>query len=452
MRKVGMRIVAIAAMGLAAGCGCCSGNVDGKAGDVATEVKADTVGKSDAPRTVDAKSDSASDARSDTAADAKLDAGPDSVGDSVGDTRGVDAQPSDSGPDVPGTPLPVSFSTFNTGLAVNFVPFAQERLAAVVDAVGKLDVEVVCLQEVWEPQHVTALTDGVKATFPYFLYADTSEEGGGGAPACAADELKPLQDCVVKNCAQAEDLTGCVMQNCLTEFSLLKPGCTQCLAANLSKPLEEIFAACTTGSASMSYEGRNGLLLLARRELDVSEHLVLESFLLRRVVLHATFKNDPSKTHVFCTHLSAALSEMEYSGKYASWEAEQAAQIDQMAKWIKDKASGAPAVLMGDMNCGPAIPPGIPGEFPANFAKFEAAGLASPYVTKPDPECTWCAANTLIEDDDADQIIDHVLYSGFPPQPPLPSAVRILDEPVEVTVGEAVQETNLSDHFGVQWK
>ena len=254
---------------------------------------------------------------------------------------------------------------------------------------------------------------------------------------------------MLKNCATAEDLTGCVMQSCLAEFGALQPGCTQCLAANLSKPLEEIFAACTTGSAAMSYEGRNGLLLLARREFASTEHLVLDSFLLRRVVLHATFKDDPTHTHVFCTHLSAALSEVEYGGKFESWEAEQAAQIDQVLDWMGKVAGDLPAVLMGDMNCGPALPPAIAGSFPDNFAKFAAKGYDSPYVSRTGIECTWCSANSLVDDADSDQIIDHVLIKGLALLSEVPTAERILDDMVEVTVNEQVQQTNLSDHFGI---
>jgi endonuclease/exonuclease/phosphatase family metal-dependent hydrolase len=239
------------------------------------------------------------------------------------------------------------------------------------------------------------------------------------------------------------------MQSCLAEFGALQPGCTQCLAANLSKPLEEIFATCTTASAALSYQGRNGLILLSKRELDKTEHLVLDAFLIRRVVLHATFKDDPAKTHVFCTHLSAALSEMEYAGKYASWEEEQAAQIDQMLEWVDQQAGKGRVLVLGDMNCGPEVAPDITAAFPENYAKFDAAGYGDPYSLQAAAGCTWCTDNTLVEDTDANQIIDHVLIQGLAFMSEILTAERILDDLADVTVGETPQKSNLSDHFGV---
>jgi endonuclease/exonuclease/phosphatase family metal-dependent hydrolase len=254
----------------------------------------------------------------------------------------------------------------------------------------------------------------------------------------------------VANCTGSDDITGCVMANCLEPFSALASGCTQCLAANLSKPLEEIFATCTASGAVMSYDGRNGLILLAHREFDTTEHLVLDSFLLRRVVLHATFKNDPDNTHVFCTHLSAPLSEMEYAGKYESWEAEQAAQIDQMVAWIDTQAGTDPTVLLGDMNCGPAAD-GVSAALPENYEKLvSAGGFIDVYMVALAPECTWCASNTLVDDGNDNQIIDHVLVRSFA-MDEVPVAERFLDQLVEVTVDGQPQQTNLSDHFGVWW-
>ncbi|HEX9258812.1 MAG TPA: endonuclease/exonuclease/phosphatase family protein, partial [Acidimicrobiales bacterium] len=132
-----------------------------------------------------------------------------------------------------------------------------------------------------------------------------------------------------------------------------------------------------------------------------------------------------------------------YPGE-GSWQAEQRSQIDRLVALIAEKApAGAPVVVLGDLNAGPALS-GIAGEAPENYAVLPASGLAVPYVDAPAPECTFCADNPLVggADDDQSVLIDHVMVRGLRST----GVDRVLDQPVLI----GTSESRLSDHYGVK--
>ena len=367
----------------------------------------------------------------------------------TGDTAGGDT----AGGDTTAVAKKESHATYNAGFALNFVPYAEERVQPVVDALKTVDADVLCLQEVWQLADITAITEGVKATFPheFHVITDAGEPDPADLPACSQAEAVPLKDCAEANdCANSGDLTGCVVGNCGAEFGALSPECTNCLASNLDKPtLDEIFQVCAVGSAKFSYEGRNGLILLSKLPLSDTDHLVMDSFQVRRAVLTATVDSAAGKRALFCTHLTASLSELEYGGEFGTWEEEQAHQVDQLTTFIGDKAPAeTPIVLMGDMNAGPKIGTTIDGEAPEVYQKFVDAGFEAPYVLQDGSPCTWCKANTLVDETSSDRIIDHVFLKGFGTA--TTAASRILDGTTTIDVGGTATETNLSDHFGVR--
>lgn len=343
----------------------------------------------------------------------------------------------------------VSYSlvTYNLGLAQNYVDYAEERVEHVVAAVAGLDVELICLQEVWDTDDIDAVIEGTKATFPHSYVPETPEEGGG-EPACSEEESGPLLGCVTENCAGAENLADCALENCAVEFGAVSSGCSSCLVANISKPLEEIFSNCAEGSAMYTYGGHSGLMVLSAAPLVTIEHMVLDSSIVRRVVIHAEIDKEGEPLHAFCTHLTAGL-DVEYPGEFGSYTAEQAHQIDQVLEYIGEKAGDGGAVLLGDMNNGPAIPPDMEGNRVENFQKFVDAGFVSPYLNLDAPECTWCASNTLIADDDNDNVIDHILFLNLDDAAASLQGQRIFTDLVEILAEGEALETNLSDHFGV---
>jgi endonuclease/exonuclease/phosphatase family metal-dependent hydrolase len=349
---------------------------------------------------------------------------------------------------LPRVQLPYSFIDFNTGLAHNYIPYPEERRTEIILAMAESDARFVCLQEVWEPEDVAQITAGLSADYPYIHTADTTEQEGDSDPACTEEETSPLLECVLEFCSETEDLTQCVLDNCGDFFLAVTEGCQTCLAANIAKSIDDIITACLEGSASFVYEGRNGLLLASREEFVTTDFKKFDAFLFRRVVLHAEVATEAGPLHLYCTHLAANMSEVEYHGRYASYEAEQNVQIISLLNYVKKTAGEAPAVIMGDMNCGPAMP-GVDGNFEGHFAKFATAGFDAPYVMSEEPGCTWCESNTMVEKP-GDHIIDHIFTGNFPDFAGTPVANRIYDAPVTLTTSEGEVESNLSDHFGIQ--
>jgi len=343
-------------------------------------------------------------------------------------------------------PSSARVATYNAGLATGFVTFAPEREAEVVSALTGLDADIVCLQEVWTSDSIAAILDGVSGTYPH-SYVEVTAEDGADEPACTEEETDPLAECARAACEGAENLTNCVLGSCGDEFGALSDGCTECAAANVGlNDIDAIVDTCLTGSSSYAWGGHNGLILLSRTEISDTASLDLDAWLVWRSVISA----EVDGLDVSCTHLAAALNSPAYGGAdYASYEAEQAGQIDAMLAWIGDRVGDGPAVLLGDMNTGPEAAGGITAELPDNWARFGAAGWVDPNVEASAPFCTWCADNTIAGDgsdhDSVDTILDHVLVSGAEGSAP----ERILDGTVTITVDGASVDTSLSDHYGV---
>ncbi|MBI5610301.1 MAG: endonuclease/exonuclease/phosphatase family protein [Deltaproteobacteria bacterium] len=352
---------------------------------------------------------------------------------------------------------PIRFATYNTGLAYNFVGYAKERRQLLANAIADADADVLCLQEVWLDDDVTLITQTAKTAFPHSYSVKTSDQGVGGPAACTETDATALKGCVEANCSTVTDsLADCALSNCSKEYEAASPTCKTCLASNIGlNSIGDIFQACALGSASYAFGGRNGVVLLSKTPLEGTEMLEFESFLNKRVVLHATTHAPSSlgsgapRTHVFCTHLTAGLGSVAYSGKFGGWEQEQAKQIDQLIAWAKQKAGGERAVILGDMNCGPDVAgTDIKAEFGNNFKKYLDAGLQAPYLAAAKPLCTWCAENPLVTDGN-NHVIDHILLLA-----PWPGATvqtrRLFDAAASVDVKGKPLSVRLSDHYGAQ--
>lgn len=340
------------------------------------------------------------------------------------------------------------FGTYNAGLAYNFVGHAKQRRQQIADTLAKAEADVLCLQEVWLDDDVTLITGTAKATYPHSYWVKTTDPGVGGPAACSPTDAEPLKACVEGNCLDAEVLADCALDKCKAQYDAASPGCKQCLAANIAfNNVGAIFQACALGSASYAFDGRNGVVLLSKTKLEQTEVLEFESFLNKRVALHARTQTAAGPVHVFCTHLTAGLGSVNYSGKFGSWEKEQAQQIDQLTAWAKQKSGIERGVVMGDMNCGPAGD-GLDAEFPQNYQKFVDAGLKAPYLAEPKPPCTWCGDNPLVGGGTS-RVIDHVLLLGSWPNVTT-SRKRLHDQTISVQVGGKPVQTTLSDHYGAQ--
>jgi endonuclease/exonuclease/phosphatase family metal-dependent hydrolase len=342
--------------------------------------------------------------------------------------------------------------TFNAGLATNFVAYAPERLDKIGPAVAGSQADVVCLQEVWSDADAAKVGADLLATYPYQHRVVTTDPGAGGPAACSAAEADPLAVCVNANCVGAPSLAECALGNCFAEYSAAGDGCKTCLAANIGQnSIAVIFDACAKGSSSLAFDGRNGLLLLSKTPLSDTGHIVLDSYLNTRIALHATTTPASGEPlSVVCTHLTAVLPGVSYSGKYADWAAEQAAQIGVLRTTAASIRGERNQVILGDFNTGPELTGGIAAEVAANYTLLVGSGddaWRSVMVEAKTPACSWCADNPL-NTEGTTNLIDHTLLAG-PWKKRSALSARVLDEPVTLQVSGQAVTSRLSDHYGI---
>jgi endonuclease/exonuclease/phosphatase family metal-dependent hydrolase len=346
-----------------------------------------------------------------------------------------------------------TYATFNAGLAVGYVEYVDERQPLVGPGVAELESDVLCMQEVWMPEHVDDVLSATASAFPHSFAVDTYDPvANTGPPVCTEEITADMLACVNRDCIDVppDGLSDCVLAFCgaeLMELGEASPGCLDCLVANLGHTIEEIFTTCHSESKQYLYEAANGLILLSRFELRDTDHLVLDSTFNKRLALFARITNDAGEdVALVCTHLTPGWDdELPYTGPFGSWTEEQAHQIDQIATYIEENTSdGEMIVLMGDMNNGPDVPPGITGDHADNYQLFIDAGFSDPFVEGGDAVCTFCSENPILSDDRDDVLIDHVFFMNFPSSAKYDS-MRILDE--TLTIGSV--ETPLSDHYGL---
>ena len=350
---------------------------------------------------------------------------------------------------------PITVATWNLGLAYNFVPLTNERREQTMAAAAAIDADLVCLQEVWAETDVAAMTAAAKAAGFTDVYVDPTKEDVTGLPiACTEGDTKDLAPCAQSNCVPSDNLVGCVQSKCANELAALSGQCLGCLASHLDLDFNGILDACAKSGGTYSYGGHHGLLLLSRLPLAKTERLVLDSTLIRRAVLRAQVSASGGRPalDVYCTHLTAGLSSTPYKGTYASWEAEQSAQIDAMGKWMDDGlVAGRAQLLMGDLNCGPAVGTDVTAEMPANWQKVDSLGVVDAWLASGKATCTFCGDNKLVasgaDKGGENSILDHIALRGWIGTT---AATRIGDTLVEVTTATGKQTTNYSDHYGLR--
>jgi endonuclease/exonuclease/phosphatase family metal-dependent hydrolase len=354
----------------------------------------------------------------------------------------------------------VTFLTYNTALGVGLSEYLDQRAEVIAEDLPELETDVLCLQEVWQPERVEQLAEVLEEQLPYAYWSVAPWREGADGPACTEAETEALTGCLSENCSDVSesDLPACAVESCAGRFMDVSVPCQQCILANQSVDVESVVAACGSTEGAAAFKNQNGLVLLSRFPLEDLGYRAFDSSLGDRGVLSARVDQDllPSLT-AFCTHLAATQPGVPYTGDYQSWEGERAHQIDQLLAQVRYKRDGEHAVaLMGDMNCGPETTRAVAAD-PAAFDKLTAAGFASSYAQDDSAACTFCLDNPLIEARDDAQldlgsasgaILDHVMLSGLPNDVDV-SARRVLDGGIEIEADGETVETSRSDHYGV---
>lgn len=379
--------------------------------------------------------------------------------------------------------------TYNAGLAYGFVAHAEQRAPEIFAALPNVDVDVLCVQEFWEAKdwnglNAAASERGVwgnsyrrppkpEADPPLMTDAsieasvgDASMDGGMGDASmndnvrCTAEEADPLETCARASCSDAsvDELVSCVVESCGTEVGGLGEACFGCVVSSIGNDLDTILNNCGPegmggGDGGYAYEGSFGTGILSNMPLRDTEALVLRSTTNRRAVLYAKLAGTAAETvHFFCTHLTANLTQLPYTGEYDSWADEQTAQIDAMLGWINEKAgTDGKVVLAGDFNSGPGMGD-IRESLPENYAQYASAGYDNVYASQADAECTSCDANPIGDDlaVATGSLIDHVFTRNISGDDYELEADRFLTDAIAVEIeGESV-DSAYSDHYGVK--
>jgi len=378
--------------------------------------------------------------------------------------------PTRDDPQAEAHPRTFRLATFNAGLAVGALEHAAERAPAVVQALAREPLDVLCVQEFWHESHWRDLVDAMGDRMSQRLRPPAVESHAG--PPCKRREIKRAEACVNQLCAGVPntELAFCAMRRC-AKFALdLSSECMGCLSRDPLRGAAEIFAECVEpmnsasgtvkkksdppagnalepsgDGASYYYGGSSGIGLLIGPSIVDAGLLRLPSTMHPRAVLYA--KLGSPELHVFCTHLTPVLRGVPYAGS-GSWEAEQSRQIDAMLEFIelKTKNKGR-TILLGDLNTGPDLPPSIKGRLPRHYARVMERGFSNAYLAAPEPRCTYCYDNPVSGGSGGGGIlIDHVLTRGLDVEV---RARRLLDDPLSIVVRGRRVSTAYSDHYGL---
>lgn len=327
-----------------------------------------------------------------------------------------------------------SLISYNAGLAHGAVALAEERRPKVIEALRHQTADVLCLQEVWTDEDVAAVRDGLSDIYPFAVSHRTVDESDRSAPCGLIDTFR-LDRCVSNECEEKGISTEeCVSTLCQDRYDALDDQCKLCLAANTTGAWRCAFL----GARSYANEGRNGLMLLAKRPILDARYTPFATELVKRGVISAEVDGNT----IHCTHLSSDLAVVPYprDRAFSSWKEEQAAQLEVIE--AQSELEGC-TILMGDLNAGPATET-LSGELPESFAAVEAQGYDEPY----DPRrCTWCDDNPLAGSAKNKQL-DHVMTRDCPQGEFVYR--RAFDLPIALTVDGDLHITRLSDHYGLR--
>lgn len=344
------------------------------------------------------------------------------------------------------TPSTMNVLEYNVGLAVGFVPAADERANDSLAAAVAVGADVVCLQEVWEPRHVEAAKAAAGSTYPHTFFPEAQQEIGSD-PGCTNDDLDSLLSCIDSNCSDVcdDELPDCLFANCAIPFLGLPDDCNRCVQANVGSTPEEIRNTCTTELTEYAYGGSFGTGILSKYKIKSTEETVFASTTNRRSLLHAVLETPSGDVDVFCTHLTAVFSLIPYPREEGSWAEEQKAQVEELVAKVNSAATNSRVVVMGDMNNGPQVGTS-PAEFPEHYALFAGMGMSNPYVDATGP-CTFCNDNNLssADSDDENRVIDHVFVKGLNEV----KASRVLDQATTSSTCGTEIPAHHSDHYGV---
>lgn len=335
----------------------------------------------------------------------------------------------------------VSVATFNVALAPGNAPLTIERVEPIAEAVAASGADVICLQEVWTPEHYDAIAAGGS-------YEATVRHPPGPQAGCAPSDLDDVEVCVSESCDGlcGSALFGCAMEHCMPTLNALaatSDGCANCTIETVlgGACIDEVRPLCDNDSTSSYLFRGYDTALLSRLPVLEEEAFALDSYKVPTAVTFARVDSEAGEVDVYCAHFASSIGDIEYEGEHGSWIGEREFQIQQTLDYIQEKSGDSRrVVLLGDLN------ERVGRE---RLMPIEDAGLRSADEAG-DPGCTVCTDN-LVSPSSTDGRVDHV-YLGA--RLNAVSFERIFDETITVEVlgTDPVEnvETHLSDHYGLR--
>ena len=363
----------------------------------------------------------------------------------------------------------ITVTTYNMGLALNFVPYTAERLVANAELMAGSDSDVMCLQEVWLAEYVDTIERALEENYPY-IYSVPAEQRFSASAACSSDEIAEFAACGDNECGglSGNALVACASSSCGASLAALSPACFDGVIGTVGIPditVDIMVDTVTQPTGLFAYDGALGLILASKYALQNREFqdFIDDSSSNHRGALYAEIEVNKQTHVVGCTHPTANLEgSIPYpeSGKHGSWQGENRYMQEQMIAFANRKAGDNPILFAGDFNCSIAnASNGVDADFAANCALWLADGFADPAGDQ--LPCTFCEETNLIlqpAGGSGSYVLDHIFVKNIE-SPDAIVAERVYDDPVSIEALVPPSElqpensptmTDPSDHYGVE--
>lgn len=363
------------------------------------------------------------------------------------------------------TTAAIKVTSYNVGLAKNFVPYTDERLVVNEELVADYDSDVICFQEVWLQDQVDAIEQALGSSYPH-IYTVPPEQVYTESAACTSEEIAGFENCARTQCdgLSGSDLFTCGTAQCSAFLPDLSPSCFGAVGAAAVKPdvtIDSLVETVTQPAGIFAFDGSLGLILASKYTLQNREFqdFIEDSTNNHRGALYAEILLNDRYHVVGCTHPTANLS-FPYTGKYGSWEGENRFMQEQMIAYANAKAGANPIFFGGDFNCSIAnAGNSVDADFPANCQLWLDDGFVDPAAEQ--LGCTFCSDENLIlqsQGSSGNYLLDHVFVKNLATAGEISAervfdntvAIESLNPPSELQPEDSPMLTHPSDHFGVE--
>ncbi len=368
----------------------------------------------------------------------------------------------------------LSVTSYNMGLALNFVIYTNERLVANEALVADHDSDVICFQEVWLDDQVDAIKQALGDNYPH-IFTVPPEQVFSETAACTEDEIAEFESCTRAQCdgLTGSDLVACAPVQCAAELGQLSvqaPGCFSAVIGNVGLPnitVDSLVETVTQPAGLFAFDGSLGLMLASKYPLENREFqdFIDDSSGNHRGALYADIVLNDQTHLVGCTHPTANQPTVPYptSGNHGSWEGESRYQHQQMIARANARAGSNPIFFAGDFNCSFAnANRGIAAEFEPNCQLWLDDGFVDPSSER--LPCTYCVTENLVlieenaSANSPDLLLDHVFVKNLATADEIriervfqdTVAIEALVPPSELQPEDSPKLTHPSDHFGIE--